>query len=91
MSGLIACALGFGLNFTFLMLAHAQTSWCAVNCQVGTPTPEMRRLTREQQTRRARFEQKWGRNTDNYNDQRLERIERNPSDPDCWQYTPKHC
>jgi hypothetical protein len=71
--------------------AHAQTSWCASNCQIGTPTPEMQRLNKEQADRRARFEKKWGQMTSSYNDQTLERIERNPTDPDCWQYTPTHC
>jgi hypothetical protein len=91
-SGLIALTLGFAINATrMILMGHAQSSWCASNCQMGVPTPEMQRLTKEQADRRARFEEGWGGLTSSYNDQTLERIEKNSSDPDCWQYTPKHC
>lgn len=68
---------------------HGQTSWCgAAGCRWVPPDGKEAKETYD---RRERFEKKWGKNTDNYSDQTLKRIEKDPTDPDCWQYTPKHC
>lgn len=65
--------------------AYGQTSWCG-KCRVGQLTAD-----RDAIERRKRFEKKWGKNADNYPDQTLKRIEKDPMNADCWQYTPKAC
>jgi|SRR5262252_1968273 len=93
-------AIPFFVLLALLVVAtasHGQPSGCA-HCVIRPLDPnnpnDARQIAenKERYERRKRFEKKWGEhNAAAFSDDTLRRIEGNPTDPDCWQYTPQHC
>jgi len=96
---LVAAALLLATIFAAAAIikhAYGQTSGC-INCRYRpldqNVSWEAKQIeeNKEVYARRKRFEEKWGPDGVPFSDQALKRIEENPNDSDCWQYTPRHC